>query len=75
MTDPITGAPDAGPDDVPDTDYREQHTETVPAVVDPEQPITTPDPATAVADGDPEANPADVAEQAIPVELDPDEDR
>ncbi len=63
MTDPTTGAPD----EVPGADYAEQHTDAVPSVTDPEQPISTPDPATAVAQGDPEADPADVAEQATPV--------
>lgn len=75
MTEPATGSAgvDAVPVEVPDTDYREQHAAAVAPVADPEQPITAPDPVTAVAEGDPEADPADVAEQATPVGVDGDD--
>lgn len=66
MNDPASGGPESV--EVPQADYIEQHTDAVGAPgADPEQPIPPADPATAVAQGDPEADAADVAEQAVAV--------
>lgn len=75
MTDPATDtAGGSQPVEVPEADYLEQHTDAVAApAADPEQPIGPVDPATAVADGDPEADPADVAEQALSVDDEPED--
>ena len=75
MTDPATetaGGPE--PVEVPEADFLEQQTDAVTtAAADPEQPIPPADPAPAVAEGDPEADPADVAEQALAVGDDADD--
>lgn len=69
MTDPATDTT-AGPEavEVPEADFLEQQTDALAAPgADPERPLAPADPATAVAQGDPEADPADVAEQAVAV--------